>query len=1055
MMKKDRFLAGLKENLRWRVELKKPRTYADTLEVARNKEWKIKRLTQLGVSSLPGVLEMKQANFVQSHGQEEVHHTHVIPVVAPVVPPIVTPIQDNGLRQDMRQVVDLMKNLSLNLLSNARNHHGQGRQFNQTNNSGGQNSGGGKRWKNVPTCYNCGELGHISPQCDKPKRMGGDMYPLPTQLPNRSSDYGIEIKVDEAGPSRFTTEEKGKAKVLNVVKLEKTSVLEDSLVMPIGKRTTEEKEGRSGAGPSKKKGKVYEGEDVKVKRKRRARRKFHVTDFPLGEGQESYSLREDLTSRKADVTFGQLVEMVPKLKRQWKKLVNPIEREQDRGSVRVLAVDELPDICHIVNVWHKRKNLGQRYVDGGAQICVITQTCVEKMGFAVAGVSGFRIRMANHQKVKCLGMVKAEWVSPVVVTPKKDGRWRVCVDFKPLNAATKKDPYPLPFIDQILDSVAGHERYNVCDGYSGYFQLKIAVEDQRKITFITPWGCFCYTMLPFGLTNGPVYYQKRANWALSPFIDSFVKVLIDDFCVYSTRAEHCEKLEMVLKCYDECGGMLNPKKCSFAQPRVKLLGHMFPDKVKAMVLLPTPKDSKQVATFVHKVKYMARFIRLISQVLYTLQQAAKQDPLVWNEECEAVFQNVKEIFGGLPAIQAPDWEQVFYVNPSVGEDAIGAMLLQKGKKNKYMRPVYCASRVKVAAERKLSELELEFEFSFLVEESTRATLADLLTYKESPLLIKEEVIKKVEEDVKELNNVHILFSDGSYRKSHDAASGVIALYDPEGKLVCKKGFKLDVHSNNEAEYATLEAGLHICLKHGVKRLCIRGDALLVVKQFVEEIKDLARQLSSPPGRKSLRAWFLNGTLLKGLAKAKITNPTRSFKELVERALKIERKGIKENKGGKCLKVASLSLSNSSSESSSEEEAAKKTQDLRHELKLLKKKIGELTGVRAKMPAKGKRWCVNCREAGHTTSECVKCDYYKKRGHLWEECPVKTSAPAVRLAIPVQNPVRQEPVPDRAYRYKGNYRWPPTGEEVDMLEIPEGGSLCQGLSRKSSASTGKT
>ncbi|MCO5614358.1 hypothetical protein L7F22_068637 [Adiantum nelumboides] len=80
--------------------------------------------------------------------------------------------------------------------------------------------------------------------------------------------------------------------------------------------------------------------------------------------------------------------------------------------------------------------------------------------------------------------------------------------------------------------------------------------------------------------------------------------------------------------------------------------------------------------------------------------------------------------------------------------------------------------------------------------------------------------------------MHILFFDGSYRKSHDAASGGIALYDPEGKLVSKKGFKLDAHSNNEAEYATLEAGLHICLKHGVKRLCIRGDALLVVKQVL-------------------------------------------------------------------------------------------------------------------------------------------------------------------------------------------------------------------------------
>ena len=80
----------------------------------------------------------------------------------------------------------------------------------------------------------------------------------------------------------------------------------------------------------------------------------------------------------------------------------------------------------------------------------------------------------------------SEWVSPVVVTPKKNGKWRVCVDYKPLNAATKRDHFPLPFQDEILNEVAGYECYTVCDGYSGYFQISIAEEDQRKTTFITP-----------------------------------------------------------------------------------------------------------------------------------------------------------------------------------------------------------------------------------------------------------------------------------------------------------------------------------------------------------------------------------------------------------------------------------------------------------------------------------------------------------------------------------------------------------------------------------------
>ena len=410
MMKKDRFLAGLWENLRWRVELKKPRTYEDALDVAKSKEWKLRRMSQLGVESLPRRPDFQHADSLQGR-MSGVHHEPMVPVTPQLVPAVVTTaVQDDGLRQDMRQMVDLMKNLSLNMLGNVGNNRGRVRFANQPGdeerprNGAGQSNG--RVWKQTPTCYNCGELGHISPQCDKPRRMGGDMYPLPRQVLNRSNDYGIEIKGERAGSSGLTQEEKGKTKVISVVTLEKAAKLEDPLVMPIGKRTTQDKEGGNGAGPSKKKGKSHEGEDVKAKRKRRARRKFHVSDFPLGDGQFSYDLKEDLTSRKAEVTFGQLIEMVPKLKRQWKRMVNPMEKEPKRGSVKVLAMDELPDICPIVDVWHRRKNLGQGYVDGGAQICVITHSCVEKMGLTVTGVSGFRIRLANHQKVKCLGVVK-------------------------------------------------------------------------------------------------------------------------------------------------------------------------------------------------------------------------------------------------------------------------------------------------------------------------------------------------------------------------------------------------------------------------------------------------------------------------------------------------------------------------------------------------------------------------------------------------------------------------------------------------------------------------
>ena len=114
-------------------------------------------------------------------------------------------------------------------------------------------------------------------------------------------------------------------------------------------------------------------------------------------------------------------------------------------------------------------------------------------------------------------VAKSKWVSPVVVTPKKNGKWQVCVDYKPLNAATKRDHFPLPFQDEVLDEVAGYECYTVCDGYSGCFQIRIAEEDQLKTTFITPWGCFAYRVMPFGLTNAPATFQRFVTYVFSPF----------------------------------------------------------------------------------------------------------------------------------------------------------------------------------------------------------------------------------------------------------------------------------------------------------------------------------------------------------------------------------------------------------------------------------------------------------------------------------------------------------------------------------------------------------
>ncbi|MCO5577970.1 hypothetical protein L7F22_031807 [Adiantum nelumboides] len=155
----------------------------------------------------------------------------------------------------------------------------------------------------------------------------------------------------------------------------------------------------------------------------------------------------------------------------------------------------------------------------------------------------------------------------------------------------------------------------------------------------------------------------------------------------------------------------------------------------------------------------------------------------------------------------------------------------------------------------------EFQFTFLVEESTRATLADLLTYKETPVLVKEEVVQKKKVETFAISNASLLYFDGSYRRSHDAASGGIVVYDAQGNLVRKQGLKFDAKSNNEAEYMALEGGLHICLQMGINRLQIKGDALLVVKQVLGVWKNKNPKLKNLYFRvkallKKFEAWSL-------------------------------------------------------------------------------------------------------------------------------------------------------------------------------------------------------
>jgi hypothetical protein len=162
----------------------------------------------------------------------------------------------------------------------------------------------------------------------------------------------------------------------------------------------------------------------------------------------------------------------------------------------------------------------------------------------------------------------------LVIVPKNNGKWRVCVDYIALNKATQKDHFPLPFIDQVLDSLSGKKFFSFLDGFSGYNQIKIAPQDQDKTTFTSPWGTFAYKVLPFGLCNAPATFQRAVLGIFSDMLNDSMEIFMDDFTPYGVSfQEALENLEKVLKRCIQAQLSLSTEKFHMMMNEGIVLGH--------------------------------------------------------------------------------------------------------------------------------------------------------------------------------------------------------------------------------------------------------------------------------------------------------------------------------------------------------------------------------------------------------------------------------------------------------------------------------------------------
>ncbi|GJW07018.1 reverse transcriptase domain-containing protein [Tanacetum coccineum] len=213
------------------------------------------------------------------------------------------------------------------------------------------------------------------------------------------------------------------------------------------------------------------------------------------------------------------------------------------------------------------------------------------------------------------------WVSPVHCVPKKGGMtvienedneliptrlvmgWRVCIDYRKLNDATRKDHFPLPFMDQMLERLAGNEYYCFLDGFSGYFQIPIDPQDQEKTTFTFPYGMFAYRCMPFGLCNALGTFQRCMMAIFNYMIEETMEVFMDDFSVFGDSFSSClSYLDKMLKRCEDTNLVLNWEKCHFMVKEGIVLGHKISksgievDKAKVDVIakLPHPTSKKLI-----------------------------------------------------------------------------------------------------------------------------------------------------------------------------------------------------------------------------------------------------------------------------------------------------------------------------------------------------------------------------------------------------------------------------------------------------------------------------
>ncbi|GJX43105.1 putative nucleotidyltransferase, ribonuclease H, partial [Tanacetum coccineum] len=281
------------------------------------------------------------------------------------------------------------------------------------------------------------------------------------------------------------------------------------------------------------------------------------------------------------------------------------------------------------------------------------------------------------------------WGAPVLFVKKKDGSFRMCIDYRELNKLTVKNRYPLPRIDDLFDQLQGSSVYSKIDLRSGYHQLRVREEDIPKTAFRTRYGHYEFQVMPFGLTNAPAVFMDLMNRVCKPYLDKFVIVFIDDILIYSkNEQEHEEHLKQILELLKKEELYAKFSKCEFWIPKVQFLGHVIdnkgihvdPAKIESVKDWASPKSPTEIRQFLGLAGYYRRFIEGFSKIAKPMTKLTqKKVKFEWGDKQEAAFQLLKQKLCSAPILALPEGSEDFIVYCDASKKGLGAVLMQREK----------------------------------------------------------------------------------------------------------------------------------------------------------------------------------------------------------------------------------------------------------------------------------------------------------------------------------------------------------------------------------------